>query len=63
MTGAPKMMTFFSVSNATNDFDPAGAMLPAKCSALSLRFVLVGLNFLNYNDSLPRDEPLLPPTV
>ena len=50
MIGAPKMMTFFSASNAMNDFDPVGATSPAKCSAPNLRFALVGLNFLNYSD-------------
>ena len=54
------MMTSFSVSNAMNDFDPVGAMLPAKCSALSPRSALVGLNFLNYDDLLPHDAPPYP---
>ena len=54
--GAPKMMTFFSASNATNDFDPAGATSPQKCSAQSPRSALVGLNFSNYNGWLQHHD-------
>ena len=51
------MMIPFLVSNAMNDFDPVGATLPARCSARCPRSALVGLNFLNFNDLLPRDAP------
>ena len=53
--GAPKTMISFSASNATNDFDLAGATSPPKCSAQSLRSALGGPNFLNYNDWLHHD--------
>ena len=46
------MMTFFSASNAMQDFDPVGATSLPKWSAQSPRSVLVGLNFLNYNGGL-----------
>ena len=58
MIGAPKMMTFFSVSNAMNDFDPVGGVSPAKCSALNLRSALAGQNFLNYSDLPLHDDRL-----
>ena len=46
------MMTFFSASNATKDFDPVGATSLPKWSAESPRSALVGLNFSNYNGGL-----------
>ena len=49
------MTTYFSASNAMNDYDPVGATSPRKCSAQNLKFVLVGLNFLNYNGWLHPD--------
>ena len=55
MIGAPKMMISFLASNAMNDFDPAGATSPPKCSGQSPRSALVGLNFSNYNERLHHD--------
>ena len=56
MIGVPKMTTFLSPSNATNGFDPAGAISLPRCSVPSPRFEHVGLNFLTYKSWLHPDR-------